>query len=120
MNQMTPRWTENDIPNQTGRVAIVTGANSGIGWDTTRALAQKGATVIMACRSIQKANEAADQIQKLHTVGKVVVMPLDLSDLDSVRTFVKAFRTQYNRLDLLINNAGVMFTPYGKTKQGFE
>lgn len=117
---MTQPWTENEIPNQTGRVAIVTGANGGIGWDTARALAQKGATVIMACRNIQKANSAADQITKLNPMGKVVVMALDLSDLDSVRAFASAFRTEYKRLDLLINNAGIMFTPYGRTKQGFE
>lgn len=117
---MTQQWTENDIPNQAGRVAIVTGANSGIGWDTARALAQKGATVIMACRSLPKANTAAEHINALKPTGKVVVMPLDLGDLDSVREFAAAFRKQYNRLDLLINNAGVMMPPYGKTTQGFE
>lgn len=117
---MARRWTENDIPNQSGRVAVVTGANSGIGWDTARALAQKGATAIMACRSMQKANAAADQIKALNPAGKVVVMALDLNDLDSVRAFAAAFRAQYDRLDLLINNAGVMAPPYGKTAQGFE
>ncbi len=113
-------WTENDIPDQTGRVAIVTGANSGIGWDTARALAQKGATVIMACRNLQKANPAADQIRALHPAGNAIVMPLELADLDSVRAFATAFRDSHNRLDMLINNAGVMNTPYGKTAQGFE
>lgn len=117
---MTQQWTENDIPNQTGRVAIVTGANSGIGWEAARALAQKGATVIMACRNVQKANTAANQIKGLNPAGKVVVMPLDLGDLESVRAFATALRAEYSRLDLLINNAGIMFTPYGKTKQGFE
>lgn len=117
---MTQHWTEKDIPDQTGRVAIVTGANSGIGWETARALAQKGATVIMACRSIQKANPAADQIKNRNPVGKVVVMLLDLGDLTSVRAFATAFLADNDRLDLLINNAGVMFTPYGKTVQGFE
>jgi NAD(P)-dependent dehydrogenase (short-subunit alcohol dehydrogenase family) len=117
---MTQHWTENDIPNQAGRVAIVTGANSGIGWDTARGLAQKGATVIMACRSLPKANAAADQIKALNPAGKIVVMALDLGDLESVRAFATAFLAQYDRLDLLINNAGVMVPPYGKTKQGFE
>lgn len=102
------------------KVAIVTGTNSGIGWETARALAQKGTTVIMACRSMQKTNIAADQLKKSNPVGSVVVMPLDLGDLDDVRVFAAAFRTQYDRLDLLINNAGVMFLPYGKTAQGFE
>src|SRR5258708_5786498 len=117
---MTHQWTENNIPDQIGRVAIVTGANSGIGWETARALAQKGATVIMACRSQSKANPAADQIKALNPSGQVVVMSLDLGDLDSVRGFAAAFRKQYDRLDLLINNAGVMVPPYGKTKQGHE
>jgi NAD(P)-dependent dehydrogenase (short-subunit alcohol dehydrogenase family) len=116
----TSRWTENDIPDQTERVTIVTGANSGIGWDTARAIAQKGATVIMACRNMQKANPAADQIKTFNPAGNVVVMPLDLADLDSVRAFTAAFRESYDRLDVLINNAGVMNTPYGKTAQGVE
>jgi len=117
---MTQHWTEQNIPNQSGRVALVTGANSGIGWHTTRALAQKGATVIMACRSLEKANTAADQIKTLNQTSSVGVMPLDLSDLDSVKSFAAAFLPAYNRLDLLINNGGIMFAPYGKTKQGFE
>jgi NAD(P)-dependent dehydrogenase (short-subunit alcohol dehydrogenase family) len=117
---MTERWTEAHIPDQTGRVAIVTGANSGIGWETARVLAQKGATVIMACRNMEKANIAAEKIVQLKPTGKVVVMALNLGDLESVRAFANTFLAQYNRLDLLINNAGVMVPPYGKTKQGFE
>lgn len=117
---MAQHWTENNIPDQTGRIAIVTGANSGIGWDTARVLAQKGATVIMACRSLQRATPAAEQITALNPKGKIVVMSLDLGDLDSVRTFAAEFLAQYQQLDLLINNAGVMMPPYGKTTQGFE
>jgi NAD(P)-dependent dehydrogenase (short-subunit alcohol dehydrogenase family) len=117
---MMKRWSENDIPNQKGRVAIVTGANSGIGWETARALAQRGAIVILACRNMQKANSAADQVRQLNPAGKVAVMQLDLGDLNSVRTFADAFRAKNDRLNLLINNAGIMFTPYGKTVQGFE
>jgi NAD(P)-dependent dehydrogenase (short-subunit alcohol dehydrogenase family) len=117
---MTQHWNENDIPDQKGRVTIVTGANSGIGWDTARALAQKGATVIMACRNMPKADAAADEIKALDPSGEVVVMPLDLSDLESVRAFVTEFRAAYDRLDLLINNAGMMLPPYGQTRQGFE
>ncbi len=116
----TQHWTENDIPDQTGRIAIVTGANSGIGYDTARVLAQKGATVIMACRNLQKGNQAADKIKALNPTGSVNVMQLDLGDLDSVSAFAAAYREQYDRLDLLINNAGVMMPPYGKTTQGFE
>ncbi|MFB5676518.1 oxidoreductase [Paenibacillus terreus] len=117
---MTTPWTEDHIPDQTGRVAIVTGSNSGIGWEAARALANKGATVIMACRSIDKATPAADQINALKPAGKVVVMALDLGDLASVRAFATDFRQNYQRLDLLINNAGVAHPPYGKTAQGFE
>lgn len=117
---MTERWTENHVPDQRGRVAIVTGANSGIGWDTARVLAQKGERVIMACRNMEKANHAANKIRLLDPAGEVVVMQLDLGDLDSVRAFASAFREQYAQLDLLINNAGVMMPPYGKTAQGFE
>ncbi len=114
------RWSEKDVPDQTGRVAIVTGANSGIGWDTARVLAQKGATVIMACRSMERGNSAAEKINALRPSGKIVVMQLDLGDLNSVKAFAADFRAKYQRLDLLINNAGVMMPPYGKTKQGFE
>ncbi|KAF9138311.1 hypothetical protein BGX30_009295 [Mortierella sp. GBA39] len=117
---MTTPWTEDHMPDQTGRVAIVTGSNSGIGWEAARVLATKGATVIMACRSIANANTAADQIKALKPLGKVVVMKLDLGDLESVHAFAAAFRQHYDRLDLLINNAGVAKPPYGKTAQGFE
>jgi NAD(P)-dependent dehydrogenase (short-subunit alcohol dehydrogenase family) len=117
---MTTVWTENQLPDQAGRVAIITGANSGIGWETARALANRGATVIMACRSIAKGDSAADKITALKPSGNVVVMGLDLGDLASIHTFVTAFRQDYHRLDLLINNAGVALPPYGKTAQGFE
>jgi len=117
---MAPHWTEKDIPDQTGRVAVVTGANSGIGWETARALAQKGAKVIAACRSRQKADAAADQMMKLNPAGEAEGMTLDLADLDSVRAFAGGFLEKFDRLDLLINNAGIMFTPFGKTAQGFE
>jgi len=113
-------WTYSDIPDQTGRIAIVTGANSGIGYETARALAKKGAIVIMACRNMEKANEAADRIRSEHPSGEIVVLRLDLGDLDSIHVFVDKFENQYDRLDLLINNAGIMHPPYGKTKQGFE
>ncbi|MFN2296917.1 MAG: oxidoreductase, partial [Candidatus Promineifilaceae bacterium] len=76
--------------------------------------------VVMACRNLQKGNEAAEQIRALDPRGSVEVMQLDLADLDSVREFAEAFKAQHDRLDLLINNAGIMMTPYGKTAQGFE
>jgi NAD(P)-dependent dehydrogenase (short-subunit alcohol dehydrogenase family) len=114
------KWTEADIGDLSGKVAVVTGANSGIGYETARALAEKGADVVMACRNLQKGNEAAEQIRALDPRGSVEVMQLDLADLDSVREFAEAFKAQHDRLDLLINNAGIMMTPYGKTAQGFE
>ncbi len=117
---MTTQWTENQIPDQTGRVAIVTGSNSGLGWEDARALANKGATVIMACRTIAKANLAAERIRALKPSGNVVVMALDLGDLTTVHAFATAFCQSYERLDLLINNAGVGLPPYRKTAQGFE
>lgn len=114
------KWTANDIPDQTGRVAIVTGANSGIGYETAKALAQKGATVILACRSLVKGETAVSQIRQETPTAKLDLMQLDLSDLSSVRQFVQDFKGQYKRLDLLINNAGVMIPPFTKTKDGFE
>ena len=114
------KWTFSNIPDQSEKTAIVTGANSGIGYETTLALAQKGATVVMACRNLEKANTAADQIRQTNPAGTVKVMELDLGNLDSVRQFVAAFQEHYDRLDMLINNAGIMMPPYGKTAQGFE
>ena len=113
-------WNADQLGDQSGRVAIVTGANSGIGFETARVLADKGATVIMACRNLDKANPKVDEIRAAHPDANVEVMELDLSDLDSVRAFAEAFRAKYPRLDLLINNAGIMIPPYGKTAQGFE
>ncbi|MCP5101584.1 MAG: SDR family NAD(P)-dependent oxidoreductase [Chloroflexi bacterium] len=114
------KWTVNDIPDQTGRVAIVTGANSGIGYETARALAQKGATVVMACRSMSKGETAVSQIRSEFPNAKLELMHLDLSDLNSVKKFVQEFNEHFSQLDLLINNAGVMVPPLGKTKDGFE
>lgn len=113
-------WTTNNIPDMTGKMAIVTGANSGIGWDTAVALARKGATVIMACRNPQKGRVALDQIKAVVPGADVELMQLDLASLDSIRRFSEEFHARYNRLDLLINNAGIMMVPYGITEDGFE
>jgi len=102
------------------KIAIVTGANSGIGYETARVLAQHSAIVIMACRNLEKANAAAEKIRALHLHGKIEVMQLDLADLNSVHQFAGRFKVRFGQLDLLINNAGVMVPPYGTTKQGFE
>lgn len=113
-------WSAERLPDQSGRVAIVTGANSGIGFETARVLADKGATVVMACRNLDKANPKADEIRTRHPGARIDVMQLDLADLESVARFADAFREKYPRLDLLINNAGIMVPPFGKTAQGFE
>ena len=116
----TPKWTVNDVPDQTGKVAIVTGANSGLGFETTRGLARKNATVIMACRDLKKGDAALEKIRREFPDAKVELMKLDLADLDSVRQFAENFKQHYSRLDLLINNAGIMAIPFRQTKQGFE
>ncbi|MFJ4919574.1 oxidoreductase [Streptomyces sp. NPDC088725] len=111
-------WTAHDIPDQSGRTAVVTGANSGIGLVTARELAHRGARVILACRSEERGRQAEARITAEVPSAEVEFMPLDLADLSSVREF--ATRFPYERLDLLINNAGVMALPYGTTADGFE
>ena len=115
-----PSWTFHDIPDQSGRTAIVTGSNSGIGFETARMLALRGADVVMACRDPAKASASLARIQRENPAGSVSVEILDLADLDRVAGFAAAFVASHPRLDLLINNAGVMVPPLGRTKQGFE
>jgi NAD(P)-dependent dehydrogenase (short-subunit alcohol dehydrogenase family) len=113
-------WSESDIPDQRGRTAIVTGANSGIGFETARALAAKGARVIVACRSEEKGRDAERRIRARVPEADARFEPLDLGSLASVRAFAEKFAGGEPRLDLLLNNAGVMMTPRGKTADGFE
>jgi NAD(P)-dependent dehydrogenase (short-subunit alcohol dehydrogenase family) len=113
-------WTANDMPDQTGRIAIVTGANSGLGLGTTIALARKGATVIMACRNAAKAQAALAEVKSKVPGAKADLMALDLGRLQSVRDFATAFKAKYDRLDLPINNAGLMAVPRSETPDGFE
>ena len=108
------------ITEQNNRVTIVTGANSGIGFDTARMLAKSGATVVLACRDCAKAEQAKNQIAHSADADALHVMELDLSRLQSVRDFSKSYRERFNRLDLLINNAGLMMPPYTVTEDGFE
>jgi len=114
------KWKSEMMKDQTGKVAIVTGANTGIGYHMANALASKGARVIMACRSEQKAQDAKKRILVEYPQAKVDVRILDLANLESTRIFAKKISSDYERLDLLINNAGVMIPPHSKTKDGFE
>jgi NAD(P)-dependent dehydrogenase (short-subunit alcohol dehydrogenase family) len=114
------KWTAADIPDQTGKTAVVTGANSGLGYETVRGLARKNARVIMACRNQEKGQAALAAVQAEFPQAELILMPLDLSNLTSVHAFGQAFTAQYNHLDILINNAGVMALPYQKTADGFE
>jgi NAD(P)-dependent dehydrogenase (short-subunit alcohol dehydrogenase family) len=114
------KWTEAAIPDQTGRVALVTGANTGLGFETARALAQHGAHVVMACRNSEKAADSEARINALSPSGSVEVLLTDMADLDSVAGSAAQFLAAHHRLDLLINNAGIMAVPQATTAQGFE
>jgi NAD(P)-dependent dehydrogenase (short-subunit alcohol dehydrogenase family) len=119
MNNMT-KWTTEQIGELKGKRIIVTGGASGIGYAASEVLASKGAELILAVRSIAKGEKAAGRIRALHSGAEVAVMHLDLGDLASVRQFASEFTGRFDRLDILINNAGVMVPPYSRTKDGFE
>ncbi len=114
------KWTTADVPDQSGRVAVVTGANTGLGYHTAAALAQSGAHVVLAVRNLEKGNLALARIVAAHPRADVTLQALDLSSLESVRAAAAALRKAYPRIDLLINNAGVMYTPKQVTADGFE
>jgi NAD(P)-dependent dehydrogenase (short-subunit alcohol dehydrogenase family) len=113
-------WTAADTPDQTGRIVVVTGANSGIGYEAVRALAARGAQVTLACRSRERGEEAVARLKAAVHNARVTFAVLDLADLRSVEAFAKQFSAEHERLDVLINNAGVMTPPEGRTTQGFE
>lgn len=112
-------WTMADSPDQSGRIALITGANSGLGLETARALASRGATVVLACRSRRRGEEARAELLPAAAAG-LEVLELDLADLASVRAGAHWVRENYGRLDLLVNNAGVMAPPRRLTRDGFE
>ena len=114
------KWTTANIPDQTGRTAVITGANTGLGYETAAALAAKGADVVLAVRNLDKGTEAARRIEQGTPGAQVTVQELDLTSLDSVRAAADELRSNHESIDLLINNAGVMFTPRSTTKDGFE
>lgn len=113
-------WTTADMPDLSGKVIIVTGANSGIGFEAAKEFARKGAQTILACRSVDKGQAALAEIQAEVPNASVDVMALDLARLASVEAFAAAFQAKYSRLDVLVNNAGIMMVPYGTTEDGFE
>ena len=109
-----------EIENMPQRIAIVTGANNGLGFETTKGLVSKKIKVIMACRNKDKATIAKSNILSVYPNANLEIMELDLTSLESVRAFVASYLAKYHQLDLLINNAGIMIPPFGKTKDGFE
>ncbi len=113
-------WTTKDIPDLTGRTAVVTGANGGLGLETARALAGAGAFVVMAARDRPKAAAAAEDIRRSHPNASLEIVPLDLASLASVRGAAEAIAAAHPTIDILVNNAGVMACPERRTEDGFE
>jgi NAD(P)-dependent dehydrogenase (short-subunit alcohol dehydrogenase family) len=113
-------WLLENIPTLKGKTAVVTGANSGLGLETTRMLASKGAHVVMAVRDMTKGNRAATALRNETEASRISVMLLDLADLGTIGRFADSFRGEHNRLDILLNNAGVMAIPQRHTVDGFE
>ena len=118
--QLSGRLGREDIPDQTGRIAVVTGANSGIGLVTARELARHGALVVMACRNLDKGRAAQAEVAAAAYGPKPELEELDLASLASVRSFAERFAASHDGLDLLVNNAGVMAPPRRLTADGFE
>jgi NAD(P)-dependent dehydrogenase (short-subunit alcohol dehydrogenase family) len=113
-------WTKNNIPDQTGKTVIVTGANAGIGYETALALYEAGAHVVLACRNLDNAQQALTRIKEYKGTGTLETALLDLSSLASVKQFAETFIQKHRQLQVLINNAGVMIPPASKTTEGYE
>jgi NAD(P)-dependent dehydrogenase (short-subunit alcohol dehydrogenase family) len=114
------KWTTADIPDQSGRVAVITGANTGLGYETALALAAHGAHVVLAVRNLDKGKDAISRIVAQSPQADVALQELDLTSLESTRAAAEQLRADHDRIDLLINNAGVMYPPKSTTKDGFE
>ena len=114
------KWTIENIGDQSGKTVIVTGSSSGIGYETAKVFADNGAEVIIAVRNATKGKNAEEKIKLQNPNANVKVMIVDLANLKSVREFAEKFNAGYDKLNLLINNAGVMIPPYSKTADGFE
>ena len=117
---MSEKWSTENIPDLAGKVIIITGANSGIGYEAAKEFARKGAQIILASRNLDKAQSALSQIQSEIPETKAEILKLDLANLKSIQQFTDTFKKKYNHLDVLLNNAGIMMVPYGKTQDGFE
>jgi len=117
---MNENWTTENIPDLSGKIIIITGANSGIGFESAREFARKGAEVIVASRNPEKAEKAIVRIREELPAAKLKFIELDLANLASIRKFTEEFKLGYSRLDILLNNAGIMLVPFGKTVDGFE
>lgn len=114
------KWTTTDIPDLSGKIIVVTGGNSGLGFEAVKAFSEKGATVILASRSVEKGAAAKNEIIKNDISGKIEVMQLDLMDFASIKYFAEKLKEKYQKLDVILNNAGIMTTPYFLTKDGLE
>ncbi|MGZ5391969.1 MAG: SDR family NAD(P)-dependent oxidoreductase [Mycobacterium sp.] len=117
---MSAKWTAADVPDQTGRVAIITGSNTGIGFGAAAVLAAKGAHTVLAVRNLDKGNDAVARIKAASPNATVTLQQLDLTSLENIRKAADNLRTDFPRIDLLINNAGVMYTDKASTKDGYE
>jgi NAD(P)-dependent dehydrogenase (short-subunit alcohol dehydrogenase family) len=114
------KWTTADIPDQTGRTAVITGANTGLGYETAAALAAKGARVVIAVRNLDKGKDAAHRIEQDTPGALIELQELDLTSLESIHSAADALKSRHDHIDLLINNAGVMYPPKSTTTDGFE
>lgn len=119
-DSVSNKWTEHNVPRQDNRVAVVTGANTGLGFETARVLAERGASVVLAVRDIEKGKQAAARITEQVPGAVLAVQRLDLTSLESVRTAAAELHATHPRIDLLINNAGIMYPPRQTTRDGFE
>ena len=117
---MNAKWTSDDVPGQQGRLAVVTGANTGLGFQTAQVLAAHGAAVVLAVRDTEKGKAAAARIAGTAPGADITVQPLDLTSLESIRAAAAELRARHPAIDLLVNNAGVMFPPRQTTRDGFE
>ncbi|MCE7743687.1 MAG: SDR family NAD(P)-dependent oxidoreductase [Candidatus Heimdallarchaeota archaeon] len=117
---MREKWTAKNIPDLSGKVIIVTGANSGLGFEDAKAFARKGAKTILACRNMEKAHKALVKIKSKFPEAQAEIMQIDLGSLNSIKKFIAEFNERFDLLDVLVNNAGIMRVPYQKTVDGFE